>query len=284
MTGRRGALGAALLLVMVAGSGQAQVQVRLDDGVRGTYSELHDGLQPGTPAADSVRRIVTETRPLVLWRRVRAALRDRAPWNDAVLALTRLAELPRSAVTDSAARLARIIEAGRQEAPPARDAADLLEPLRAVALGAELRRAGAPALQRRLLALADSGRYGLAEAWWLGRLGVGDSLAARFLAARTEQDRVRWLTLMSFATDTTLVPLLGRIYAAPDSFSVPRRAGSRALDGLAWIGTAAARAELVRAWGVAKARGVYADPALARGGFGAVENDSGMVWGRTGRW
>ena len=72
---------------------EAQVLIRVGDPARATYSELHEGLRAGTPAADSVLRILAEKQPAVLWRRVQAALGDDAPWNDAALALTRLAEL-----------------------------------------------------------------------------------------------------------------------------------------------------------------------------------------------
>lgn len=278
--------GAALLAGAAAAPLAAQVQLRLPDATHGTYSELHEGLRPGTPAADSAAQLLRETKPAVLWKRVRASLAGTAPWNDALLALTRLAQVPPGAWADSAARLERAIGRGTVRVPPAQDAGTLVEPLRAVALGVRRRRAGDAALRDELLARVPSGQYGLAEAWTLGQLGAGtgDSIAARFLAADDEALRVRWLTLLSFRQDTTLVPLLGRVFAAPDSFRVPVRYGGRASDGLMWIGTRAAFAELQSARARARARGIYADPRLARGGYGFLDNDSSLVISRTGQW
>lgn len=277
---------AVALLMPSATALHAQAQVRLEDGRRGTYSELHEGLRLGAASGDSVAALLKVTRPLVLWRRVRAVLADKAPWNDAVLVLTRLAQLPKSAVSDSAARLLKRIEAGTVQAPPARDPNDLTESLKTVVLASRRAAIGDAKLRDELLARAGTGRYGLSEAWMLGQLGGGtaDSLAARFLAATSEGDKVRWLTLLSFSTDTALVPLLARVHAAPDSFAVPPRYGSRASDGLIWIGTRAAYKALGEARTVAKLRNVYADPALARGGYDFLANDSSAVISRTGRW
>ena len=129
---------AALLLTFCAAGwargAEAQVLIRVGDPARATYSELHEGLRAGTPAADSVRRILDEKRPAVLWRRVQTSLRGEAQWNDAPLALTRLAALRDRASADSAARLSERIEAGGVEAPAGQDPADLLAPLRAVQL------------------------------------------------------------------------------------------------------------------------------------------------------
>lgn len=264
----------------------AQAQVRLETATRGTYSELHEGLRAGTPAAAIVARLLAETQPLVLWRTVRAALADQAPWNDAVLALTRLAELPRTAVTDSARQLALRIDEGKVEAPPGRDAADLLDPLRAVLLAAERTKQGDAAIRANILGRVPAGDYGLPEAWTLARLGggVADTLAARFLAAKGEEQKVRWLTLLSFAPDTAQIALLGRVFAAPDSFGVSPRFAGRASDGLMWIGTWRAFETLAKARATAKARGVYDAPALARGGYSFLDNDSSLVISRTGRW
>jgi hypothetical protein len=74
------------------------------------------------------------------------------------------------------------------------------------------------------------------------------------------------------------------VYAAPDSFGVPARYGSRASDALLWIGTRAAVAALLDARAHARARGVYADPALSRGGYDFLANDSSAVISRTGKW
>ena len=265
---------------------QAQVLIRLGDSARATYSELHEGLRPGTPAADSVLRVLREKRPTVLWQRVRAAIRGGAPWNDAPLALTRLAELRDRAYADSAARLARRIEAGEVEGPPGQDPGDLLAPLRAVQLERERAVRGDAAVLGELLPLIPTRRYGLGEAWVLGRLGrsASDSLQARFLETKDEELKVRYLTLLSFSADTAAIPLLARVYAAPDSFGVPARYGSRASDALLWIGTRSSLAALLDARARARSRAVYADPSLGRGGYDYLANDSSAVISRTGKW
>ena len=263
----------------------AQVLIRVGDPARATYSELHEGLRPGTPAADSVRAVLSEKRPAVLWRRVRAALGGDAPWNDAPLALSRLAELRDPAHADSAARLAARIERGEVEAPPGQDPADLLSPLRAVRLERDRAANGDAAVLNDLLALVPTRRYGVGDAWVLGRLrGASDSLQARFLAEQDPELKVRYLTLLSFSADAAGIPLLARVYAAPDSFGVPPRYGSRASDALLWIGTRGSLAALLEAREKARARGVYADPALSRGGYDFLANDSSAVISRTGKW
>jgi hypothetical protein len=279
---------AVLLLVCTTGvrGAHGQVLIRVGDPARVTYSELHEGLRAGTPAADSVLRVLREKQPAVLWRRIRAALRGDAPWNDAPLALTRLAELPDRAYADSAARLTGRIEAGEVEAPPGQDPTDLLAPLRAVQLERERAVRGDSPVLAELLALIPTRRYGVGDAWVLGRLGraASDSLQARFLAAGDEELKVRYLTLLSFSADTSAVPLLARVYAAPDSFGLPVRYGSRASDALLWVGTRAAVTALLDAREQARARGVYADPALSRGGYDFLANDSSAVISRTGKW
>ena len=282
-------VGAVLLLLACAARTQpvwAQVLIRVGDPTRATYSELHEGLRAGSPAADSALRVLEEKQPAVLWHRVRAALRDEAPWNDAPLALTRLAELRDRTYADSAARLSERIEGGKVEAPPGQDPGDLLAPLRAVRLERERAvRSDAPVLNE-LLALIPARQYGVGDAWVLGRLGraASDSLQARFLAAEDPELKVRYLTLLSFSADTSAIPLLARVYAAPDSFDLPVRYGSRASDALLWIGTRAAMAALLDARKQARARGVYADPALNRGGYDFLANDSSAVISRTGKW
>jgi hypothetical protein len=262
-----------------------QVLIRVDDPARATYSEIHEGLRQGTPAADSALAILRERRPAALWRRLREALRGDVAWNDAPLALTRLAELRDRAYADSAARLARAIAAGEVDAPPGQEPADLLAPLRAVAL--ERRRAtrGDAAVLKEILALIPSD-YGVGEAWVLGRLGhaASDSIQARFLAAQDPELKVRYLTLLTFSTDTSAIPLLARVYAAPDSFGVPPRYATRASDALLWIGTRASLAALLEARARARERRVYADPELARGGYDFLANDSSAVMSRTGKW
>ena len=279
---------ALLMLVCPAGGrrAEAQVLIRVGDPARVTYSELHEGLRAGTPAADSVLRVLREKQPAVLWRRVRAALRGEVPWNSAPLALTRLAELRDPAYADSAMRLALRIEAGEVEPPPGQDPTDLLAPFRAVQLERERATRGDARILAELLALIPTRRYGVGDAWVLGRIGraASDSLQARLLAASDEELKVRYLTLLSFSADTSAIPLLARVYAAPDSFGVPVRYGSRASDALLWIGTRAAMTALLEAREQARTRGVYADPALSRGGYDFLANDSSAVISRTGKW
>ena len=276
---------AALLLVAAARDGAAQVLIRVADSSRATYSELHEGLRPGSAPADSALALLEERKPGPLWRRLRAALGNTAPWNDAHLALTRLAELRDKAYADSAARLAAAIEAGSVAAPPGQDPDDLLAPLHAVALERERARRGDAMVLKDLLAKVPAGEYGVGDAWVLGRIpGAADSIRARFLAAPAPELKVRWLTLLTFSADTSSIPLLARVYAAPDSFDVPARYGSRASDALLWIGTRASLQALLDARERARAQGAYADPSLARGGYDFLANDSSAVISRTGEW
>jgi hypothetical protein len=278
-----------VLLLAVGGmvgptAARSQVLIRVEPG-RTVYSELHEGLREGTPAADSVLAIMRSKAPAPLWRRVRAALSGKGEWNDALLALTRLAELRSRAFGDSAVRLRSRIAEGRVAAPPTRDPSDLLAPLDAVAL--ERRRAiiGDAKLLPELLAKVPTRQYGIGEAWVLGRLrAASDSLQARFLATDDPELKVRYLTLLSFSDDTTAIPLLARVYAAPDSFGVPPRYGSRASDALLWIGTRGSIQALLEARDRARSRGSYADPSLERGGYGFLANDSSAVISRTGKW
>jgi hypothetical protein len=274
------------LLALAAAPAEGQVLIRVGEPERATYSELHEGLRPGTRAADSVRSVLRETQPAVLWRRMRAALAGDAGWNDAPLALTRLAELRDRAYADSATKLSRAIEAGEVKGPPGQDPADLLAPLRAVELERARQTRGDAAVLREILALIPDRRYGLGEAWVLGRLGrpASDSVRARFLAVEDTELKVRYLTLLSFFADPSAVPLLQRVYAAPDSFGVPPRYASRASDALLWIGTRSSLAALLDARERARARGVYAAPELGRGGYDFLANDSSAVISRTGKW
>lgn len=278
----------ATLACGLSGVAAAQVQVRLADSVRGTYSELHDGLKMGTPAADTVARILGLTRGADLWKRMRQALAGEVPWNEGLLALTRLADLRRPAWADSASALGQQVMEGKVSAPPGIDPGDLIEPLRAVQLMVERGQVGDAALRDRILAAVPEGHYGLADAWVLGRLDrgahVADSLVARFSSATDENVRVRYLTLLSFSDDPVAIPFLARVYAAPDSVGIPPRAATRASDALLWIGTREAYAALLRARDVARARGIYADPYLGRDGYTFLENDSSAVVSRTGRW
>ena len=87
--------------------------------------------------------------------------------------------------------------------------------------------------------------------------------SARFRSASSEEFKVRYLTLLSYFTDPQLIPLLARVYAAPDSFGLPKRYAIRASDGLLWIGTRESLQALLDARAAARARGVYADPGPA---------------------
>lgn len=270
-------------------SAAAQVQVRVGVPGRATYSELHEGLRLGSRTADSVRAIQREKVPGPLWRRMRLTVEGKGDWNSALLSLTRLAELRSRAYADSAARLLKHLEsAGSVPFPndPGLKAEDLEPSLQAIVL--ERRRAveGDSAVLADILARIPSKNYNHGDAWVLGRLGAGaaDSVATRFRAADTEEFRVRYLTLLSYFTDRKLIPLLARVYAAPDSFGVPKRYAIRASDGLLWIGTRESLTALQRARSRARAAGTYADSSLARGGYDFLANDSSSVISRTGKW
>ena len=264
---------------------RAQVLVRLGEPGRATYSELHEALREGTPAARRVLAVTREARAGPLWRRTRAAIEGTGEWNEGLLALTRLAELGNAAYADSAACLRQRIEAGRLETPAGRDPSDLLPVLQAIELERARAVKGDGVLLPELLGLVPSGRYGLGEAWVVGRLrSASDSLQARFLAAAELEPKVRYLTLLGFSNDTAAIPLLARVYASPDSFGVPARFGSRASDALLWIGTSSSLRALLEARAKARARKTYADPSLQRGGYDFLANDSSAVISRTGRW
>jgi hypothetical protein len=281
-----------LAAVVIASTGsrvEAQVQVRIGDPGRATYSELHEGLREGTPAADSMVKILRSTSPGWLWARMRAAIHGTGDWNSGLVALTRLATLRNPAYADSAARLQRELEQG--DSPPFPDnpgltPEDLQPSLQAIVL--ERRRAvqGDSAVLADILSRIPTKRYDHGDAWVLGRLGAGaaDSVAGRFRSADSEEFRVRYLTLLSYFTDPKLIPFLSRVYAAPDSFGIPKRYAIRASDGLVWIGTRASLKALLSARGEARRRGVYADSSLARGGYDFLANDSSAVISRTGRW
>lgn len=267
----------------------AQVQVRVGDSTRAIYSELHEALKPGTPQADSITAIQRSRSPARLWRLMRSALAGTGDWNSALIGLTRLAELRNRAYADSARQLRRRLE-GAPFPPfpgnPGLKAEDVLPSLEAIVL--ERRRAvqGDSAVLADILRRIPSKNYDHGDAWVLGRLkaGAADSVAARFRAADTEEFRVRYLTLLSYFTDPQLIPLLARIYAAPDSFRVPKRYAIRASDGLLWIGTKESLQALLDARAAARSRGVYADSSLVRGGYDFLADDSSAVISRTGQW
>ena len=282
-------IGLGILLTLAAGPARAQVQVRLGVPGRANYSELHEALRPGTPSADTVLRIQRMRTPAPLWRMVMAAVRGSGDWQSGLIAVTRLAELRSKAYADSARRLETTIETAEENPFPENPGLtpeDVVPSLQAVIL--ERRRAveGDSAVLADILGRLQSKRYEHGDAWVLGRLGAGaaDSLAARFLAADNAEFKVRYLTLLSYFTDPSLVPLLARVYAAPDSFGLPKRYAIRASDGLLWIGTRESLQALLDARATARARGVYDDPKLRHADLDFLGSDSSSVISRTGKW
>jgi hypothetical protein len=276
-------------LVVLAAPLAAQVQVRLGDPNRANYSELHEGLKEGTPAADMVLALLGSRNTRRLWARVTAAVNGDGSWNDALLAMTRLAVLRDPQVADSALRIRKFFErAGPYPFPrnPGVTSQDLEPSVQAILL--ERRRAvgGDGPVLADILSRILKRDYDHGDAWVLGRLGAGarDSVTNRFLGADSLEFRVRYLTLLSYFTDPALIPLLSRVYVWPDSFNIPLRYAVRASDGLLWIGTRESLAALLDARARAKARGIYADSSLSRGGYSFLENDSAAVLGRTGKW
>jgi hypothetical protein len=267
----------------------AQVQVRMGIPGRATYSELHEALREGSPAADSVRAILSSKAAGRLWRRMHAAVQGTGDWNAGLLALTRLAELRTAAYADSASRLLQRLKSS--ESPPFPDnpglkAEDLQPSLQAIVLERRRITEGDSAVLADILSRIPARNYDHGDAWVLGRLKAGamDSIAARFRSADTEEFRVRYLTLLSYFTDPQLIPLLSRVYVEPDSFGIPKRYAIRASDGLLWIGTRASLQALLNARARARGRRVYADSSLFRGGYDFLDNDSSAVISRTGKW
>lgn len=274
------------LLLMQPGALAAQIQIRVGDPVRATYSEVHEALREGTAQADTVIELLGAKTARPLWARFRAALAGAVNWNDGLIALTRVAALRDPGSADSAARYRKQIQAGALKTPPTIDPADLLPAFHAIDLELARERGGDLAVLADLLGRVPSGQYDLGDAWEFGRLGAGaaDSVAARFLATKDQGLRIRYLTLMSFSTDSALVPLLARIYAAPDSFGLPLRVAIRASDGLLWIGTRQSLQALIDARAVARSRGIFADPRLNHADLDFLGSDSSAVISRTGRW
>jgi hypothetical protein len=282
-------IGLGMLLMLAAGTARAQVQVRLGVAGRANYSELHEALRPGTPSADTVLRIQRMRSPAPLWRMVMAAVRGTGDWQSGLIAVTRLAEFRSKAYADSARRLRTTIETAEENPFPENPGLkpeDVVPSLQAVIL--ERRRAveGDSAVLADILGRLQSKQYEHGDAWVLGRLGAGaaDSLTARFLSADSSEFKVRYLTLLSYFTDPSLVPLLARVYAAPDSFGLPKRYAIRASDGLLWIGTRESLQALLDARAAARARGVYDDPKLRHADLDFLGSDSSAVISRTGKW
>jgi hypothetical protein len=281
--------GVVVLLLLVSTRAGAQVQVRLGDPARVTYSELHEKLQEGSPAGDSIVGILRAKNPRPLWRMMRAAVAGEGDWNHALVALTRLAELRSPAYADSAGRLLDYL--AKAEFPPfpsnpGLKAEDLEPSLHAIVLERRRQLKGDSVVLWEILERIPTRKYNHGDAWVLGRLGSGarDSVASRFQTAESEEFRVRYLTLLSYFTDPALIPLLSRVYVAPDSFGIPKRYAIRASDGLLWIGTREAVMALLEARTRARSLGIYADSSLARGGYDFLANDSSAVISRTGKW
>ena len=110
---------------------------------------------------------------------------------------------------------------------------------------------------RSILDAVPGGKYGLADAWTLGRLGGGtsDTLMTLFSTAPDENLKVRYLTLLSFSDDPVATPFLAAIYESPDSAGIPPRAATRASDALLWIGTKQSLEALAAARDIARQRG-----------------------------
>ena len=287
--GRAVAIAVGLVALLKAGMADAQVQFRLGVPGRATYSELHDGLRAGTPRADSMLRVLRIQSPRRLWRIARTAMDGNGDWNAGLVALTHLAELRSPVYADSARRLrARLEQAEGPPFPhnPGLVADDVTPSLQAIIL--ERRRAtqGDSAVLADILSRLASKHYDHGDAWVLGRLGAGarDSLWARFRSADSEEFRVRYLTLLSYFTDPALIPDLARVYAAPDSFGLPKRYAIRASDGLLWIGTRESMQALLDARAAARAKGVYDDPSLRHADLDFLGSDSSSVISRTGKW
>ena len=264
----------------------AQVQLRIGDPTRTTYSEIHEALRDSTPAADSVLQILRAAGSRTLWSLVQRAAKGQGDWNSGLIALNCIAALRETGSHDSVVQWRERIERGKLTPPPGFDLRDLLPGLHAVDLELERGRTSDLAVLAKLLPRIPSGDYDLGDAWVFGRLGKGaaDSVARRFLETTDPRLRIRYLTLLSFSSDTALIPLLTRIYVAPDSFALPPRIGTRASDGLLWIGTRASVSALLDARTRAKARGTYADPRLGHADLDFLGNDSSQVISRTGKW
>ncbi|MEO8636632.1 MAG: hypothetical protein ABI587_15250 [Gemmatimonadales bacterium] len=279
-------VGAIVALMLGASPATAQVQLRIGDATRTTYSELHEALRDSTPAADSVLQILRAAGSRTLWPLVQRAASGQGDWNSGLIALNCIAAVRETGSHDSVVQWRERIESGKLTPPPDVDLRDLLPGLHAIELELERARTSDIAVLTALLPRISGGEYDLGDAWVFGRLGQGaaDTVAQRFLASSDSRLRIRYLTLLSFSTDTSLIPLLARIYVAPDSFNLPLRIGTRASDGLLWIGTRASIAALLDARGRARARGTYADPRLGHADLDFLGSDSSQVISRTGRW
>jgi hypothetical protein len=286
MGARRWAIVVPAAMLLLTHRVAAQVQIRVGDPSRTTYSEIHEALQPGSPAADSVLQILRTPGSRLLWPLVQGAATGKVEWNVGQLALNAIAVLRETGSQDSVNRWRQRIESGSLTPPPGLDLRDLLPGLHAIELELHRNRIADTGVLAALLPRIPSGDYDLGDAWVFGRMGQGaaDSIARRFLETSDARLRIRYLTLLSFSTDTSLIPLLARIYVAPDSFGLPPRIGTRASDGLLWIGTRASVLALLDARARARARGTYADPRLGHADLDFLGNDSSQVISRSGKW
>ena len=101
--------------------------------------------------------------------------------------------------------------------------------------------------------------------------------SARFLSADTEEFKVRYLTLLSYFTDPRLIPLLARVYAAPDSFGFPSATPSAPRTACSGSARRESLQALLDARAAARARGVYADPACGTRDLDFLGSDSSSV-------
>ena len=179
-----------LLSALATSQVAAQVQIRIGDPARATYSELHEALRDDTPAGDSVEAILRVRKPAPLWRRLHAAVNGTGDWNSGLIALTHLAELRSRAFADSAARLKRRIETAEGVPFPKNPGlrADDIEPsLQAILLERKRAVSGDSAVLADILARIPTRKYDHGDAWVLGRLGAG----AAGLGGRAVSLRVR---------------------------------------------------------------------------------------------
>ncbi|HJR15311.1 MAG TPA: hypothetical protein VJ808_00535, partial [Gemmatimonadales bacterium] len=260
----RGTVLVTLVSLLCGATAAGQVQVRVGVSGLATYSELHEALRIGSPAADSVQRIMLTKAPDQLWRRMRQTIEGNGDWNSALLSLTRLAELRCDAYADSAAALLDHLERGGSvpfPSDPGLKPEDLEPSLQAIVLERRRTVKGDAAVLADILARIHTKEYNHGDAWVLGRLKAGalDSVISRFQSAETEEFRVRYLTLLSYFTDPKIIPLLVRVYVAPDSVGIPKRCAIRASDGLLWVGTKEAMIALAQARSRARDRKTYAD-------------------------
>ena len=182
-------IGFGILLSLAAGPARAQVQVRLGVPGRANYSELHEALRPGTPSADTVRRIQRIRSPAPLWRMAWRRSAVPGDWHSGLIALTRLAELRSKAYADSARRLRADDRDRRGESVP-REPGPHAPRTSCRRSRPSSSSAGAPSRATRRSsptssAGSESKQYEHGDAWVLGRLGAGaaDSMVARFLSA-----------------------------------------------------------------------------------------------------